>query len=70
MCIPDPHATPDALRAQFALLRQLLNQLNASGMKLDVLSMGMSADVDMAIEEGATHVRVGSAIFGQRYYPQ
>lgn len=70
MCIPDPHATPDALRGQFTLLRKLLNQLNASGMKLDVLSMGMSADLDIAIEEGATHVRVGSAIFGQRHYPQ
>ena len=70
MCIPDPHAAPDSLRNQFALLRQLRDQLNKDGMALDVLSMGMSADIELAIAEGATHVRVGSAIFGQRHYPQ
>lgn len=70
MCIPDPQATPDSLRNQFALLRQLRDQLNKEGMPLDVLSMGMSADIELAIAEGATHVRVGSAIFGQRHYPQ
>ena len=70
MCIPDPSAAPDVLRNQFAQLRQLRDQLNSEGMALDVLSMGMSADIELAIADGATHVRVGSAIFGQRHYPQ
>lgn len=66
MCIPDPAAAPVALRAQFAALRQLLDDLNRAGMVLDTLSMGMSADLALAIAEGATMVRVGSAIFGAR----
>jgi pyridoxal phosphate enzyme (YggS family) len=66
MCIPEPAATPAAQRAPFAALRALLSQLNAQGLALDVLSMGMSADLEAAIAEGATHVRVGTAVFGAR----
>ena len=47
-------------------LRELLLTLNADGLALDTLSMGMSADLEAAIHEGATLVRVGSAIFGER----
>jgi uncharacterized pyridoxal phosphate-containing UPF0001 family protein len=47
-------------------LRELLEQLRVQGLALDTLSMGMSADLDAAILEGATIVRVGSAIFGAR----
>ena len=52
--------------AVFARLRRLLEDLNARGLKLDTLSMGMSADFESAIAEGATHVRIGTAIFGSR----
>jgi pyridoxal phosphate enzyme (YggS family) len=66
MCIPARADSPDTQRKPFAQLRALHDQLNAQGLALDVLSMGMSADVDAAIAEGATHVRVGTAIFGAR----
>jgi pyridoxal phosphate enzyme (YggS family) len=66
MCIPPPHPDPKAGRAMFARLRTLLEELNAGGHKLDTLSMGMSADYESAIAEGATLVRVGTAIFGAR----
>jgi pyridoxal phosphate enzyme (YggS family) len=66
MCIPPPQPSPQAERAVFARLRVLLEGLNASGLKLDTLSMGMSADFESAIAEGATHVRIGTAIFGGR----
>ena len=55
MCIPPPQPDPKAERAMFARLRTLLEELNASGHKLDTLSMGMSADFETAIAEGATH---------------
>ena len=60
--------TPDEAmqRAQFSLLRTLQEQLLASGIALDTLSMGMSQDFRAAIAEGATMVRIGSAIFGAR----
>jgi pyridoxal phosphate enzyme (YggS family) len=66
MAIPEP--TPDsALRRQrFALLRELQHHLIAQGHALDTLSMGMSDDLEDAIAEGATLVRVGTAIFGTR----
>ena len=54
-------------RRPFRLLRQLFEQLQADGLVLDTLSMGMSHDLDAAIAEGATVVRVGSAIFGERH---
>jgi hypothetical protein len=53
-------------RARFASLRQLREQLNAGGLQLDTLSMGMSDDLEAAIAEGSTMVRVGTAIFGGR----
>jgi pyridoxal phosphate enzyme (YggS family) len=56
------------LRHTFAALRELLAELNSLGMSLDTLSMGMSGDLDAAICEGATIVRVGTAIFGPRPY--
>jgi uncharacterized pyridoxal phosphate-containing UPF0001 family protein len=60
--------TPDAAtqRAQFRLLRDLKEEIAAAGIPLDTLSMGMSQDFEIAIEEGATLVRIGSAVFGQR----
>jgi PLP dependent protein len=66
MGIPEP--TDDALkqRAQFRQLRQCLDHCVAAGLPMDTLSMGMSADLEAAIAEGATQVRVGSAIFGAR----
>jgi len=66
MAIPEP--TPDAgvQRQRFALLRQLKDDLAARGLELDTLSMGMSDDFEIAIAEGSTMVRIGSAIFGQR----
>jgi PLP dependent protein len=68
MAIPEPEADFEAQRAPFARLRQLFEQLRADGLELDTLSMGMSADLRAAIVEGATIVRVGSAIFGARHY--
>ena len=53
-------------RAVFARLRRYLEELNAQGLGLDTLSMGMSADFPAAIAEGATHVRIGTALFGSR----
>ncbi len=60
--------TPDeaTLRRQFRIMRELFVALRASGLSVDTLSMGMSQDYRAAIEEGATLVRVGSAIFGAR----
>jgi PLP dependent protein len=66
MCVPPPQPHVQAERAVFARLRILLESLNAEGLKLDTLSMGMSADFESAIAEGATHVRIGTAIFGSR----
>jgi pyridoxal phosphate enzyme (YggS family) len=68
MAIPEPAAEFEQQRAPFAQLRQLYEQLRADGLDLDTLSMGMSADMRAAIVEGATIVRVGSAIFGARHY--
>ncbi|MCL2875865.1 MAG: YggS family pyridoxal phosphate-dependent enzyme [Betaproteobacteria bacterium] len=66
MCIPEPSEDQSLLRRRFALLRQLAEQLRAEGLMLDTLSMGMSHDLETAIAEGATIVRVGTAIFGER----
>ena len=65
-----PEATDDTAtqHQQFAKLRALQTQLNQQGFALDTLSMGMSDDLEAAISEGSTLVRVGSAIFGQRTY--
>ncbi len=66
MCVPPPQTNVAAERAVFARLRTLLEELNASGLKLDTLSMGMSGDYESAIAEGATLVRIGTALFGSR----
>jgi len=68
MAIPEPAVEFEQQRAAFARLRTLYEQLRADGLALDTLSMGMSADMRAAIVEGATIVRVGSAIFGARNY--
>ncbi len=68
MAIPEPSDEVAAQREAFARLRELLEQLNRQGLQLDTLSMGMSQDFAAAIAEGATMVRVGSAIFGNRTY--
>lgn len=68
MAIPEPAEGVEQQRMPFRQLRELLARLNAQGLALDTLSMGMSADMDAAIAEGATIVRVGTAIFGQRDY--
>ena len=66
MAIPEPAASFEAQRAPHRALRELMNMLQAQGLALDTLSIGMSADLEAAIAEGATIVRVGSAIFGAR----
>jgi pyridoxal phosphate enzyme (YggS family) len=66
MTLPEPTQDAVLLRGRFRLLRQLRDAANARGLTLDTLSMGMSDDLEAAILEGATIVRVGSAIFGTR----
>jgi hypothetical protein len=66
MCIPRPAADAEAQRRPFARLRTLRDALAAGGLALDTLSMGMSADLEAAVAEGSTLVRVGTAIFGER----
>lgn len=69
MCIPPPVADPELSRGSFVALREMRDAMELKfGVKLPSLSMGMSHDFEIAIEEGATHVRVGSAIFGKRSY--
>ncbi|MDD2844320.1 MAG: YggS family pyridoxal phosphate-dependent enzyme [Rhodoferax sp.] len=69
MCIPEPAPDFDAACQVFKRAGDLLATLNAQGLALDTLSMGMSADLEAAIAAGSTLVRVGSAIFGARHYP-
>ena len=66
MAIPEPTDDHVLQRRRFVQLRELKDRLNAEGMALDTLSMGMSHDLEAAIMEGATIVRVGTAIFGER----
>lgn len=68
MAIPEPTQDAQKLAGQFALLGRLHDDLNRQGFGLDTLSMGMSADLELAIAAGATHVRVGTALFGARDY--
>jgi len=69
MCIPPAVPTPEEARPWFVKLRELRDELEASSScQLPGLSMGMSGDYEVAIEEGSTIVRVGSAIFGSRNY--
>jgi PLP dependent protein len=66
MCIPPEESDDSRQRSWFARLRALLEALNAAGSRLDTLSMGMSGDFEAAILEGATIVRIGTALFGPR----
>lgn len=66
MAIPEPTGDLRLLRSRFALLRGLREEIVGDGLALDVLSMGMSHDLEIAIAEGATVVRIGTAIFGER----
>jgi PLP dependent protein len=66
MAIPEPTPDTDLQRKRYARLRELKDALVAAGYRLDTLSMGMSDDLESAIAEGATIVRVGTAIFGAR----
>lgn len=69
MCIPPDEGNAEAARQWFRKLRKLRDGLETEfSVRLPGLSMGMSGDFETAIEEGATHVRVGSAIFGKRSY--
>jgi len=66
MAIPEPSTAPGRVRSQFRALRELKEALGELGVSLDTLSMGMSDDLETAITEGATMVRIGRAIFGER----
>jgi pyridoxal phosphate enzyme (YggS family) len=66
MCLPPEETQPARQRRWFAELRRLLEGLNGAGHRLDALSMGMSGDYESAIAEGATHLRLGTAVFGAR----
>jgi len=66
MCLPPDEEDPTRQRAWFASVRGQLEALNAAGANLDTLSMGMSGDLEAAILEGATLVRIGTALFGPR----
>jgi hypothetical protein len=66
MSIPTPWPAPDQRRAGFRRLRGLFEQLKIGYPQIDTLSMGMSEDFELALQEGATMVRVGSALFGAR----
>jgi len=69
MAIPAPAVAIEAQRAPHRLLRECLESLRAEGLDLDTLSAGMSDDLEAAILEGATMVRIGTAIFGSRTAP-
>ncbi|HVY07391.1 MAG TPA: YggS family pyridoxal phosphate-dependent enzyme [Burkholderiales bacterium] len=66
MGIPEPTGDPVAQRSRFRQIRELKDDIVAGGIALDTLSMGMSDDLESAIAEGATLVRIGRAIFGDR----
>ena len=68
MCVARLGSSEEELRQQFGRMNELLQFLQAQGLDVDVLSMGMSDDLETAVACGATHVRVGSTIFGQRDY--
>jgi len=66
MAIPDPHADMGRRRSAFTRMRMLFERLREDHAHVDTLSMGMSDDFEIAIEEGATLVRIGTAVFGKR----
>ena len=67
MCLPPESPTEEEQRRPFRRLRELRDALNGAGHALDTLSMGMSGDLEAAVLEGATIVRVGTAVFGPRH---
>ena len=68
MSIPKASENFDEQRRVFADLRRINERLQLQGFQVDTLSMGMTADLEAAIAEGATHVRIGTALFGPRAY--
>lgn len=66
MIVPKPVSNPDEQRPVFAQVRRLLEQANELGYTLDTLSMGMTDDLEQAVAEGSTQVRIGTALFGPR----
>ena len=70
MCVARLGSSEEELRQQFGRMNELLKFLQVQGLDVDVLSMGMSEDLETAVACGATHVRIGSAIFGQRNYSE
>lgn len=66
MALPPEETAVERQRGWFRELRLLLEDLNRAGHRLDALSMGMSGDFEAAIAEGATHLRIGTAVFGER----
>ena len=66
MTIPAKHKTFEENRVAFHKLREAFEDLMTAGFKLDTLSMGMTGDFEAAIEEGATNIRIGTGIFGER----
>ena len=69
MGVPAPAADPARLRREFRALRGCYEACEDAGLTVDTLSMGMSADLELAIAEGSTEVRIGTAIFGEREKP-
>ena len=68
MAIPEATEDSEAQRRPFRQLREIFEKIRSTGLALDTLSMGMTHDLDAAIAEGATLVRIGTAIFGERNY--
>jgi pyridoxal phosphate enzyme (YggS family) len=66
MCLPPPETEPARQRHWLQQLRQLFESVNAAGAGLDTLSMGMSEDLEAAVDSGATLLRIGTALFGPR----
>ena len=66
MTLPNPNSNPQQLEQEFLLCKNLFDQLQAAGLAVDTLSMGMSNDLESAIQCGSTCVRVGTALFGPR----
>jgi uncharacterized pyridoxal phosphate-containing UPF0001 family protein len=66
MTIPEPAENEAAARAVHRQAKDLFDGLKAAGLSVDTLSMGMTGDLEVAVAEGSTCVRVGTAIFGQR----
>jgi len=69
MTMPDPDSSAEQQQAVFHQLADCLSELSNLGFSVDTLSMGMSGDLEMAITEGSTMVRIGTDIFGARSYP-